>query len=96
MLDVSDISDESFSLATLELQQGGTGLWYPLDIVNPAFVASISSSVNELQIAYPDKKDILADRQFSLPTVHGLKQYPRQQRLLWIPQNFGQRCEIDC
>ena len=72
MLDVSDISDKSYSLATLGLQQGGTGLCHPLDIVKPAFVASIISSRNELQIAYPDINDILADGQCSLPTVQTL------------------------
>ena len=51
ILDVSDISDESFSLATLGLQQGGTGLCHPLNIDNPAFEASIISSGTELQIA---------------------------------------------
>jgi len=61
MLDVSEISGESYSLATFGLQQGGIGLFHPLDIVNSACVASIISSVNELQIAYPDMNDILAD-----------------------------------
>jgi len=51
MLDVSDISDEYYSLATLGLQQGGTGPCHSLDIVP----------------AYPDIKDILADGQCSLP-----------------------------
>jgi hypothetical protein len=73
MLDVPEISDESYSLATLGLQQGGTGLCHPLDIlINPAFIASVISSVNELQVAYPDIKDILADGQCSLPTVQAL------------------------
>ena len=63
MLDVSDIYDESYSLAMLGLQQGGAGLCHPV------FVASIISSVTELQIAFPDIKDILADGQCSLSTV---------------------------
>jgi len=61
MLDVSDIFDESYSLATLGLQQGGAGLCHPLDTVNPAFIASIIFSVTELQTAYPDIKDTLMD-----------------------------------
>jgi len=63
MLDVSESSNESSFLATLGLQQGGMGLCHLLDIVNPAFVVSSISSVTELQIAYPDIKDIQAERQ---------------------------------
>ena len=69
MFDVSNISGESYSSVTLGLQQGGIDLCPPMDIVNPEFVAPIISSVNELKIAYPDLKDILADGQCSLP--HG-------------------------
>ena len=65
MLDVSDISDEFYSLATLGLQQGGNGLCRALDIVNPAFVATIIFNVTESQMAYPDIKVILADGQCS-------------------------------
>jgi len=52
--------------------RNGTGLCHPLDIVNPAFVASIISSVTELQIVYPDIKDILANEQCSFPNVQPL------------------------
>ena len=72
MLDISKISDESYPLATLGLQQGGTGLCRFLDIVNPAFEAFIISSVIELQIEYPDIKNILANGQCLLPTVQAL------------------------
>jgi len=78
MLDVSDISDESYSLVALGLQQGETGLCHPLHIVNPAFVASIISSVTELQIAYPEIKDILADGQCSLSNAQALHKAVQQ------------------
>ena len=72
ILDVSHISDESSALAALGLQQGGAGLCHPLDIINPAFIASIISSLDELQRAYPDIREIIADGQSSLPTIQAL------------------------
>jgi hypothetical protein len=69
ILDVDDMSESSYDLSKLGLLQGGAGLCSPLDMISPAFVASIVASMSELQIAYPEIKDILADGQSSLPTV---------------------------
>ena len=41
----------------------------PLDTISPAFVASIVVNMLELQIAYHEIKEILADGQSSLPTA---------------------------
>ena len=69
MLDVSEISDESNALACLGMTQGGAGLTNPVDSIYPAFISSLISSIEELQLAFPDIKDILADGQSTLPTV---------------------------
>jgi len=38
-------------------------------VINPAFVASLIASLDELQLAYPDVREILVDGQSVLPTV---------------------------
>jgi hypothetical protein len=63
----SSISDQSYTLAMLGLSQGGSGLANPMDSICPAFIASLISSLDELQAAYPDIKEALADENFHYP-----------------------------
>ena len=58
ILDVTDIPAESYTLATLGIHQG---LCYHLDTINPAFVPSAVAILEELQLAYPDVREIHAD-----------------------------------
>jgi len=69
LLDKIDILDKSYALATLELHQGGATICNPVNSVNLVFIASTIFSLYVMHYAYPDIKEILADKKSSLPTV---------------------------
>ena len=69
LLDVTDIPAESCTLATLGINNGGAALCHPLDAINPVFVVSVIESLDELQLACPNVREIIADGRSMLPTV---------------------------
>ena len=67
--DIDDMLESLYDLWRLRLFQGGAGFCSPLGMISPAIVASKIASFSELQIPYPETREMFADGQSFLPTV---------------------------
>ena len=58
-VDINFIEEHNFNIAQLPTQDGGGGLKFAEDTVLPAFVASLTTAMNQIMEAYPQVKEII-------------------------------------